>query len=278
MQALSGEFFPEMVDPIGIRMEFAGAGCDATNQIRDQKPVFLIGRNPALRINAFFFSILVTLVTFGTTKKRILMNKGTVWTDQEILAALSGSNQVNEAIQQLYQGYYGILENYIVQNSGTEADAADTIQETLLVFLNMVQTGKFRGDSSINSVLYGINRNIWLTTLRKTKSRVNRDQTYTSEQERKVKDISQTLEEMEGYQLVMSLFERLGKKCQRLLYLFYYENLSMKEIGEEEGYTNEQVVRNTKYKCMKQLIDRIEDNPNLYQLVKNALENGKEIR
>ncbi len=206
------------------------------------------------------------------------MKKGTVWTDQELLDALAGSNQVNEAILQLYQGYYAVMENYIVQNSGTAADAADTIQETMLVFLNMVQTGKFRGDSSINSVLYGINRNIWLTTLRKQKSRANRDRAYTSEQEREVNDISKTMEEMEGYQLVLSLFERLGSKCKRLLHLFYYESMSMKEISEAEGYTNEQVARNTKYKCMKQLIDRIEGNPQLYQLVKNALENGKEIR
>jgi RNA polymerase sigma factor (sigma-70 family) len=206
------------------------------------------------------------------------MKKGTVWTDREILEALSGSQQVNEAILQLYNGYYTVLENYIVQNSGSEADAADTIQETMLVFLQMVQTGKFRGDSSINTVLYGINRNIWLTTLRKTKSRANRHHIYSSEQEKQAKDISEIMEEMEGQQLVMSLFEQLGKKCQRLLHLFYYENLSMKAIGEEEGYSNEQVVRNTKYKCMKQLIDRIEGNPSLYQMVKNVLEYGKEIR
>ncbi|WP_162343024.1 RNA polymerase sigma factor [Cyclobacterium salsum] len=203
------------------------------------------------------------------------MGKSTVWTDKEILEAISGSNQINEAIRQLYEGYYGVLENYILQNSGNEADAADTIQETMLVFLNLIETNRFRGESSINSVLYGINRNIWLTTLRKRKSTLNRDQLYSTQQEREVPDISKTLEEVEGYQLMMSLFEKLGKKCRQLLHLFYYENLSMKEIAAQEGYTNDQIARNTKLKCMKELMNQIEGNKHLKDLVKNALGYGK---
>ncbi|MDN3689370.1 RNA polymerase sigma factor [Cyclobacterium jeungdonense] len=203
------------------------------------------------------------------------MGKSTVWTDKEILEAISGSSQINEAIRQLYEGYYGVLENYILQNNGSEADAADAIQETILVFLNLVETNRFRGESSINTVLYGINRNIWLTMLRKRKSSVNRNQIFTKDQDQEVQDISKTLEEVEGYQLIMSLFDKLGKKCRQLLHLFYYENLSMKEIAAQEGYTNDQIVRNTKFKCMKELMDQIEGNKNLKDLVRNALGYGK---
>lgn len=203
------------------------------------------------------------------------MGKSTVWTDKEILKAISGSKQINEAIRQLYEGYYGVLENYILQNSGSEADAADAIQETMLVFLNLVETNRFRGESSINSVLYGINRNIWLTMLRKRKTTVNRNEIYTKEQEWEQQDISKTLEEVEGYQLIVSLFNKLGKKCRQLLHLFYYENLSMKEIAEQEGYTNDQIVRNKKLKCMKKLMDMLEGNKNLNGLVRKALGYGK---
>jgi hypothetical protein len=43
--------------------------------------------------------------------------------------------------------------------------------------------------------------------------------------------------------------------------LFYYENLSMKEIVDYLPYENEQVVRNKKYKCLQQLTGLIKNNP-----------------
>lgn len=203
------------------------------------------------------------------------MNKGKVWTDQEILDEISGANQINEAVRQIYIGYYEILENYVLQNNGSEADAADTIQETILVFLNLIESGKYREEASIKSVLYGINRNLWLTTLRKRKSRENRHGIYEKEQVQVDYDVSKSLAEIEGYQLIMALFEKLGEKCKRILTLFYYENFSMKEIAEAEEFSSEQVVRNKKFKCMKQLTDQLEGNRNLYEMVRNALKDGK---
>jgi hypothetical protein len=43
--------------------------------------------------------------------------------------------------------------------------------------------------------------------------------------------------------------------------LFYYENLSMKEMVDHLPYENEQVVRNKKYKCLHQLTEMIKDHP-----------------
>ena len=53
----------------------------------------------------------------------------------------------------------------------------------------------------------------------------------------------------------------MGESCRKILSLFYYENLSMKEIVSQMHYENEQVVRNKKYKCLQQLTDKIKQNP-----------------
>jgi len=62
---------------------------------------------------------------------------------------------------------------------------------------------------------------------------------------------------------------RLGESCRELLTLVYYENLSFKEILEKLHYENEQVIRNKKYKCMKELTDMIKDNPGLMAILKS---------
>ena len=53
--------------------------------------------------------------------------------------------------------------------------------------------------------------------------------------------------------------------------MFYYEDLSMKDILDRLEYENEQVVRNKKYKCLKQLEKMISDNPALKHTLKNLL-------
>ncbi|MEJ7610241.1 MAG: hypothetical protein WKF88_03575 [Ferruginibacter sp.] len=45
----------------------------------------------------------------------------------------------------------------------------------------------------------------------------------------------------------------------------------MKEILMQTGYENEQVVRNRKYKCLKQLEKMITANPALKETFKNLL-------
>ena len=53
----------------------------------------------------------------------------------------------------------------------------------------------------------------------------------------------------------------LGDACKKILTLFYYENLSMKEMVSHLHYENEQVVRNKKYKCLQQLTGILKENP-----------------
>jgi len=57
------------------------------------------------------------------------------------------------------------------------------------------------------------------------------------------------------------LLHELGESCRKILELFYFENLSMKEIVSQMHYENEQVVRNKKYKCLQQLTDKMKQNP-----------------
>jgi hypothetical protein len=54
--------------------------------------------------------------------------------------------------------------------------------------------------------------------------------------------------------------------------LVYYEDLSMSDIVQQmPGYQNEQVLRNKKYKCMKQLEAMMQADDHLRTQFKNAL-------
>jgi len=84
-------------------------------------------------------------------------------------------------------------------------------------------------------------------------------------------DVSGQIIDRESRRQVMKLMDELGENCKKILLMFYYENLSMKEMVANLHYENEQVVRNKKYKCLKQLEQMIIKNPALKETLKNLL-------
>lgn len=200
------------------------------------------------------------------------MKKLQEYSTEEIISAIRSKSKINEAIQYLYSSHYRYLERYVLQNNGNEDDAADIIQECFLVFIRMIEDNKFRQEASVKSYLYSITRNLWITELRKRKSMAKRGEVFTMEKEETETDISNSLIRHESHSLIMEVFSELGDKCKSILYRFYYEELSMKEIMSLENFSNEQVLRNKKHKCLKGLIEKIQSDPNKYTTIKNALQ------
>lgn len=192
-------------------------------------------------------------------------------TDSEILEQIRTKNNPNQAISQLYSQHYGMLEHYILQNSGSADDAADLIQEVMLVFIKMVTDEKYRGEASIKSFLYSICRNLWITELRKRKSTTARHDRYEGEKDQLDTNISEQISRNENLKFVMDLFEKLGEKCRQILTLFYFEEYSMKEICEKMDFSSDQVLRNKKYKCLQSLIDQVKSSPALLKNLQKAL-------
>ena len=57
------------------------------------------------------------------------------YSDAELVNALKHPKEVDAAIRVIYREYYGMLENYVINNNGNKEDAADVIQETIVAFI-----------------------------------------------------------------------------------------------------------------------------------------------
>lgn len=197
------------------------------------------------------------------------------YTDEDIVRDIQSDEHLNRAMRFIYTHYYRLLENMVLQNSGSQADAEDVVQEVLIVFVEMVRKGRYQGKASVKSFLYTLVRNMWISEIRKKGSATRRHEQFESNRPENEKDVSEYLAYKEGQQYIQKLFAQLGDKCQHILTLFYYEDYAMKEILQETGYENEQVLRNKKYKCLKKLIDMVQDSPSVYEQLKNALHHAK---
>jgi RNA polymerase sigma factor (sigma-70 family) len=179
--------------------------------------------------------------------------------DQRILAGIF-SNDLNAIIHQLYKQYSGMVIAYIITNQGSQQDGEDVFQEALIAFINLVKSGKFRGEASLQTTFVSISRNIWLNEQKKRKSLDTRGKLFENARQPEADPASQLLQREVSEQF-LNLMSRLGESCKSLLTMVYYENLSNKDILERTHYESEQVIRNKKYKCMKELTELIKDNP-----------------
>ncbi len=193
--------------------------------------------------------------------------------DEEVVAAIKEDKNLNETVRYLYRAHFDSLANFIRTNSGRQEDAEDFFQETLAVFISIVRRDKFRGDSSIKTFLHSIMRNLWLNEIKRRNKAVVRDTAYYEQSEKEVDDGQDTVYESETIRQVMALFDRLGKNCKKVLVMFYYQDKSMKEISSAMNYDNEQVARNTKYKCTKKLTSMLNDSPTMKEAFKELLNN-----
>ena len=210
--------------------------------------------------------------------KKTNINKMTgesVYSDAELIASLKNARMQDDAIRFIYKNYYDMLESYVVNNNGNSDDSADAIQETIVAFVELVEQDKFRGESSIKSFLFAITKNIWLSELRKRGNADKRNRAYEKTKEENEHATVDQLVKREYFKSIQLLFEKLGEKCKQLLMAVYYEDLAMIDIVKlMPEYQNEQVIRNKKYKCMKQLNEMIEHDAILKSQLKNALRNA----
>jgi RNA polymerase sigma factor (sigma-70 family) len=194
------------------------------------------------------------------------------YSDVELIELIRSDEALNNPVKHLYQKYFYVLSSYIEQNQGSREDAEDIFQEVVLTFIELVRKNKFRGESSVKTFLFAVNRNIWFNELKKRGRQLKRNEKFTVSLPDTEPGIDRIISGREARQQIFGIIESLGKVCKKILLAFYYENLSITEILSRLDYQNEQVVRNKKAKCMKSLEEKFNADPVLAQKFKTALQ------
>jgi RNA polymerase sigma factor (sigma-70 family) len=188
------------------------------------------------------------------------MNKKIGFSDSELVKAIKEREMLEPAILQLYEEHAEITRSFIMGKGGTEQDADDIFQETVVSFIDSVQKSKFRQESGIRTFLISISKNLWYNEIRRRQRAGNRERLFEEVRDQEDSDVIEIIRDRELKKQLNQLLHELGDSCRKILELFYYENLSMKEIVSHLHYENEQVVRNKKYKCLQQLTDKMKLN------------------
>ncbi|MEI6949712.1 RNA polymerase sigma factor [Paraflavisolibacter sp. H34] len=140
--------------------------------------------------------------------------------DQKYIQALLNNDTI--LLKELYQRYSAKIRRMVVQNNGTENDAADIFQEALLAIYYKAQAKSFQLTCPLDAFLYVICRNKWISELQKRKN--HRILFTDTEKYDQIGDDSQKVSEdclalQARGDLVREKFALLGDKAKRLLLL-----------------------------------------------------------
>ena len=153
---------------------------------------------------------------------------------EELVKSIQNNDEL--LLKKLYQENYYKTEKYILKNSGTVAQAKDTYQEAFIAVWENVQNNKFnpKNSTALNGYIYTIAKNKWLDQL---KSSYFKKTHKLDKYDHKLKNEPDTgfeeneLEQDSKINKVVVQFKAIGKECQQLLTVFYYDNVPLKEIA-----------------------------------------------
>ncbi len=136
--------------------------------------------------------------------------------------------KVDEDIQELMVRYRPIISFRVRKALGAKnIDCEDLVSEILSQVLEKLQSGEFRGESSLGTFVYTITSRRIVDYIRE-KTKVMK---YAPEAA-PFPDPQETLEAAEMSEKVKRALARLKPKYREVLYLYYYQELSREEVAE----------------------------------------------
>lgn len=174
------------------------------------------------------------------------------YTNEDLVAGIAENN--HQALDYLYQHNFSSVKQFVLKNNGDESDASDIFQEAVIATWLNIRDGKFQSlnGTPLGGYLFQVARNKWLDKLRSKSFRstvrlADEDIEYEPVTHDELNDL-----ESDRIQYLEDLYNTLGDKCKCILKGFYYNNKSLKEIGNELNYDAE-TLRTMKYRCMMKL-------------------------
>jgi RNA polymerase sigma-70 factor (ECF subfamily) len=179
--------------------------------------------------------------------------------EAEIVAAMKGGDAT--AVEELVRLYGNRLLRSAFLLCGSEADAQDLVQDTLILAVRSIS--RFRGRSALYTWLHGILLNMSRRYHRKRRRIIYTD---TLPKKANTEESNRNDPDMETASSALSdAIQRLSPRHREVIVLRYFEGMKMRDIAREIGVTKGTVGSRLHY-ATKRLRKLIPDELNLFRL------------
>jgi len=181
--------------------------------------------------------------------------------NNDVIKGVLGGDQV--ILTAFYRNNLPKITNFILKNSGNEADAEDVFQDALVLTYQKLRDDDLSLECALATYVFAVSRNLWMNTLRKRRKILLNDE-FLGISEDLNESILETIFVKERQFLFQKYFLKLGERCQEVL-LHFFSGKSMVEISKLMGYS-EGYTRKKKFECKKHLTETIAKDPIFHEL------------
>ena len=188
---------------------------------------------------------------------------------EKILAGIVENDRI--VIQYVYDKYFVSIKYYVIKHGGTDNDAWDVFQDSLMVVYEQAQSGNLVLQNKFITYFYSICKYRWLKLLRDRSPNQHEEFEYKNEVEvlgynNYVAQIDEAIEQEERERIYQENFLKLSKECQKLFKLLA-KGLTTSEITKKLNYKSTGFTYKKRKLCKEQLLKRIkESNDNQLKL------------
>lgn len=163
------------------------------------------------------------------------------------------SNQDEKVLNWLYDNYFESVRHHVFLNSGTNEDASDVFQDSIIALYNQITEDNLNLTTDLKGYFFGIARNVWSAQLRRKHQTMELENDPPDETTEEQSDL--ILE-----RIISRVFQKLKSDQQMVLNLFS-DGLTYEEIAEKMNLKNEVYARRKKYLSKEALLDLVKEDP-----------------
>lgn len=154
------------------------------------------------------------------------------------------------ALEVVYRAHRSAFLIYARRYDLPQEDLLDVYQDAVIaMYQNFTEKDVTLKSSGIKTYLFGIAKNKIFNLFSARKKMFNTNIFDDNYEEVLIDETELTLEQ----KLLARHFGNLGESCQKILKMFYYRSLSVKEIVKMTDYKDENTVKAHKSRCLKKL-------------------------
>lgn len=179
--------------------------------------------------------------------------------DQKYIHYLLANDQ--RGIQEIYAKFGSKVVGLICNNSGSEDDGYDILQESLMDIYHLGKDRDFKLSTSFLSFLMLVSKRKWLNELKKRQRQgvTNVDDYVFDIEDASASEYEEHLAVVEKENLVMELLGSLGERCQEIIKKCM-GNQNQQQVATTLGVTYA-YLRKKKSECMAKLGEKVKAHP-----------------
>ena len=172
---------------------------------------------------------------------------GRTMTDQEIITLLQGRDE--NALKLVYKEHYRKVVGYIVgRHSVSYIEGKDIFQDTVLALWVNAAKPDFKLTCKLSTYLISIARNVALKWIEKRDRLV-----LVDDHQAGISAYNTTQDTSDQTRIIEECISQLPAACQKVMRLFYFDELSNDQIAKVLNYKNADTVKTSKCKCLMKL-------------------------